>query len=78
MEEYKLRLRHMLIDFIHLSTYQGDMCQALDVHAHHDKKKYSSPFTEEETEAQGGQPTCPGLTPGTEQDSHVCWPGAKR
>lgn len=24
-----------------------------------------------------GQLTCSGVTPGTEQDSHLCWPGAK-
>lgn len=71
---------HMLIDVIHLSTYQGDMCQALDVRACRDHQKNpqtSSPLTEEETEAHVGQLTCPGLTPGMEQDSHPCWPDAK-
>lgn len=48
----------MLMDFILLSTYQGqdDMCQALGIHANYDhkkqKQKSSSPLTEEETEAQ--------------------------
>lgn len=62
-EEYQLTLWYMLIDLIHLSTYQGDMGHALHVHVHHDHARNSSLWTEEETEAQGGQATCPGLTP---------------
>lgn len=55
---------------------QVDTWRRLGVHAHRDHKTVPT-FDPRGERRPRGQLTCSGITPGTEQDSHLCWPDAK-
>lgn len=55
---------------------QVDTRRPLGAHARRDHKTVPT-FDPRGERKPGGQLTCSGVTPGTEQDSHLCWPGAK-